>query len=77
MSAETNNIRRKLKGLVAREDFWVRQHRDGSLWAGPNVHNMTRCLALKTALESVGYSCALNGQSGTAGEFIIDIAKGN
>lgn len=32
-----------------------------------------KMMAVKRALEAAGYTCRLNGQPGTSGEYIIDV----
>lgn len=69
----TTAVKTILKALPFRT--WVRGTAEGTLWVGPDyAHDMTKSEMIANLLRWHGYTCELNGESGTSGRDIVDVA---
>lgn len=53
--------------------FYVRFWKDGSRWVGPVYGSQQRCDVLATRLRELGYEPKMTGDTGTAGQWIIEL----
>lgn len=66
-----HEIRKALSGLPFKH--WVREWRDGEIWAGAELASEARMNAIADALQASGFKTHCAGMPGTSGEYIVEI----
>ena len=69
---ETKKLRAAIKHI---EGAWVRNWKDGTVWAGHKNQSAIASEKVAEALRAAGYKCRFNGEPGTAGQFVIEVKE--